>query len=190
MNSATVFAGRSIVDLHHERRAHDAGDRHGIALEIEIELAGIERRVDGDRGGCVEQRVAVGRRVNKIIRSDIAAGAGAVLDDEVGVEPLRQPLAEEPRIDVGGRAWPESDFEMHRTRRIGVGAGDARRGGKGRSTGGKMEKATAREGHGVSVVCCWLTLTCFRESVERCRITSLRGAKRRSNPYVRPLLAL
>jgi hypothetical protein len=44
--------------------------------------------------------------------ADIAAGTGPVLDDELLTEPLRQPLADQARRDVGraGRRLPRRDF--------------------------------------------------------------------------------
>ena len=40
--------------------------------------------------------------------ADIAAGAGLIIDDELLAKPLRQPIADQPRIDVGCRARAES----------------------------------------------------------------------------------
>ena len=86
--------------------ANDARDRRDVADEIEIELV-VERRVDRVRRSDKEERVAVRRRPHDRLGADIGAGARPVLDDEWLAEPLRQPLADQARDDVGPAARRE-----------------------------------------------------------------------------------
>ena len=111
---------------------HDARDRRDVADEIEIELV-VERRVDRVRRADQEERVAVRRRAHDRLGGDIAAGARPVLDDEWLAEPLRQPLTDQAREDVGRAAGGKADDDAHRPRRIGLRPGDAR---YGRERGG------------------------------------------------------
>ena len=99
------------------RHADDARDRRDVADEIEIELV-VERRVDRVGERDQEQRVAVRRRAHDRLGADIAAGARPVLDDEWLAEPLRQPLADQARDDVGRRRRRQSRRSM-RTGRDG-----------------------------------------------------------------------
>ena len=91
------------IDHHDGRNADDAGNGRDVADEIEIEVV-VKCRVDCVRLGDPKQRVAVGRGVHDRVGGDIGAGAGAVFDNELLAEPLRQPLAHEPRHDVGRSA--------------------------------------------------------------------------------------
>ena len=69
-------------------------------------------------GEAIEKkRIAVGRRPRDRLGGDIGAGA-AFIDDEILVEPRRQPLAEEPRDDVGRAARRKAVDPAHRTGRI------------------------------------------------------------------------
>ena len=97
--------------------AADARDRRDVADEIEIELV-VERRVDRVRRSDQEERVAVRRRAHDRLGADIAAGARPVLDDELLAEPLRQPLTDQARDDVGRAAGGQSRRSM-RTGRVG-----------------------------------------------------------------------
>src|SRR5690242_18338626 len=56
--------------------------------------------IDGVGDGALQQRVAVVRRVRHEIGGDAAAGAAAVLDDELLAEPLAERLREHARGDV------------------------------------------------------------------------------------------
>ena len=68
------------MHLHDKRHAGDACDRRDIADEVVVELE--YRRVDGICRSNQEQRVTVRGRPHNRLGSDVAAGAGAVLDDE------------------------------------------------------------------------------------------------------------
>src|SRR5262249_35249455 len=65
-------------------------------------------------------RVAIGRRFHHRLHGDIAARARPVIDDELLAEALRQPLADQPRIDVVRAARREADDDAHRAGRIGL----------------------------------------------------------------------
>ncbi len=80
----------------------------------------VERRVDCVRQRDQEQRIAVRRRAHDRLGGDIAAGARPVFDDELLAEPLRQPLADQARDDVGRAAGGKADDDAHRPRRIGL----------------------------------------------------------------------
>ncbi len=95
------------IDHHDVGHAHDARDRRDVGNEIEIELV-VERCVDRVRRSHQQQRIAVRRRAHDRLGPDIAAGARPVLDDEWLAEPLRQPLTDEARDDVGRAAGGES----------------------------------------------------------------------------------
>ena len=87
--------------------ADDARDRSDVADEIEVELV-VERRVDRVRRADQEERIAVRRRAHDRLGADIAAGTRAVFDDEWLAEPLRQPLSDQPRDNVGRAAGGRS----------------------------------------------------------------------------------
>ena len=107
------------IDLHDIRHADNSGDRRDVLDEIETELV-IERRVDCARRRDHKERVTVGRSLHDRLGTDIATGAGAVLDDELFPEPLRQPLTHEAREDVGRAACGEAHDQTHRPARIGL----------------------------------------------------------------------
>ena len=78
---------------------------------------------------------------------DIAAGPGAVLDDEGLPEPVGQPLSEKPRKDVGRTTRCKADDDAHRPRRIGLRPSEARDGRERDSTRGQMQKLPAEKFH-------------------------------------------
>ena len=84
--------------------------------EIEIELV-VERRVDRVCRGDHEKGVSVRGRAHHGLSAHVAAGAGPVLDDEWLAEPLRQPLPDQARDDVGRGAAPKPT--INRTGRDG-----------------------------------------------------------------------
>ena len=94
-------------------------------------------------GADQQQRVAVRRRAHDRLGADIAAGARPVLDDEWLAEPLRQPLADQARDDVGAAAGGKADDDAHRPRRIGLRPRDARDGRQRGSARCQMQKSTA-----------------------------------------------
>src|SRR5215831_19809674 len=70
------------MDHHHVGKTDYAGDRGDIAQEVEAELF-IERGVDRSWWANKKERVAVGGRTYDRRGAKIAAGAGAVLDNEL-----------------------------------------------------------------------------------------------------------
>ena len=119
MNSGTVLAGTDGLTTITRGCADDGCDRRDVADEIEIEFV-VERRVDRVAATDQEQRVAVRRRSYDDFGADITAGTRPVLDDEWLAEPLRQPLTDQAREDVGRAARGKADNHVHRPRRIGL----------------------------------------------------------------------
>ena len=131
---------------HHLRDANDAGDRRRVAQKIEIEML-IKRGVDGVRTGHQQQRVTVGRRLHHRLGGDVGAGAWPVVDDELLAELFGQPFRRQPRHGVGGAARRKAAQDMHRTRRIGVGARQARHNGQCGCARGEAQKIPAAKSH-------------------------------------------
>ena len=172
MNSGTVFAGSCGVHHHHLRYADDAGDRRRVAQKIEIEML-IERGIDGVCTGDQKQRVAVGRRLHRRLGRDVGAGAGPIIDDELLAEPLRQPFRRQPRHGVGGTAGRKAAQDVHRTRRIGVRARQARQNGQSGCACGKAQKIPAAKSHGY-------TPAALPSATEATGLRRLRGRGRRN----------
>jgi electron transfer flavoprotein alpha subunit len=82
-----------------------------------------------------QQRVAVGIGLRDGVRADVAAGAAAVVDDEVVAERLREPVADVAREDVGRAAGREGHDHLDDAARVVVGGRG--RGGGGRAEGGE-----------------------------------------------------
>jgi len=96
-----------------------------VAQEIERQVRK-QRRVDRAAQRHHGERVTVRRRFHDRLHGDIAAGAGPVVDDELLTETLRQPLADQPRVDVVRAARSEADNDAHWPRRIGLRPRDPR----------------------------------------------------------------
>src|SRR5262249_37435637 len=90
-----------------------------IADEIEIELV-VKRCVDRARRAEEAQRIAIGSRAHDRLGADIATCTRAIFNDELLTQPLRQPLPDEPRSNVGRAGWSERHDQVHRQRRIGL----------------------------------------------------------------------
>ena len=101
----SVIAGREVLD------------------DVESEIGG-DDGVDGVGDGALQQRVAVVGRVRHEIGGDVAAGAAAVLDDELLAELLAERLRQHARGDVARGARTEADDDAHRPRRIALRLGD------------------------------------------------------------------
>src|SRR6516165_8313549 len=95
----------------------NAGDRRDVADEIETKLV-IERGVDSIPTADHEQRVAVRRCAHDVLGADIADAARYVLDNKLLTEPLRQPLTQQTRDDVGRPGRSERHDDAHPPRRI------------------------------------------------------------------------
>ena len=96
------------IDDHHVGEADEARDRLDLAQKFEIELF-VEAGIGGVGRRRQQQRVAVGRCADERLGRDIGAAARAALNDELLVEPLRQPLPEQSRRHVGRAARQMAD---------------------------------------------------------------------------------
>ena len=85
------------------------------------------------------------------IGGDVAAGAAAVLDDELLPEPLAERLREHARGDVARGAGGKADDDAHRPRRVALRFGDARSGRERCRAGCELQESTTRKCHGVSL---------------------------------------
>src|SRR5262249_57081054 len=111
----------------------------------------VEGGSEAVEGAGQEQGGAVRGRAHDGLGGDIAAGAGAVLDDERLAEPFRQKLADQPRHDVDVVARGESDDDVHRPARIGLRLRRRRSQGKhAREKGG--EGAAGEQAASVSLI--------------------------------------
>ena len=81
-----IIDRKRIAHLHHRGHMRDAGDGHDIAQEIVVELVLVQGRVHGIGRIDEQQRVSVRIGFRHVLRGDIAAGAGAVIDDELLAE--------------------------------------------------------------------------------------------------------
>ncbi len=103
----------------------------------------VQRLVDAVRAhGAHQQRVAVRRRLGHDVGADVAAGAGAVLHDELLAEGLGQFGRQRARQDVGGAAGGEGHHDAHRLG--GPGALRLRRYRKGQREGGQGHGGQSR----------------------------------------------
>jgi hypothetical protein len=89
----------------------------------------VERGRNRIVGRDEQKRIAVGLRIDRGCRRDIAAGAGAILHHELLAEMLRQPLAHDARHDIDRAAGGKTDQPAHRAVRVvgSKGRGDAAR---------------------------------------------------------------
>ena len=137
------FCRKRRSDFHEIGHAVDAGRRNYVGREIEFEVL-VERRVHRIGRGDQQKRVAVGWRAHDRLGGDIGGGAGAVLDDELLAQTLRQPWRREASEDVGGAAGRKTNDDAHRPRRIGLRKRHSRqRGGGGRACGKAHEMSAA-----------------------------------------------
>ena len=97
------FGRNRWIDHHDSGARGNARDRRDVADEIEIEFV-VERRVDRVRRTGQEKRITVRWRIHGRFGADIGARARPVLDDELLAEPLREPLTDQTRDDVGSAA--------------------------------------------------------------------------------------
>jgi len=111
------FRRHVIADRHHIRHAIERRDRRYITDEVELQV-GVERGIDVVRRVHQQQRVTIGFGIDHRFGGDVVAGAGLVLDHELLAEPLGEPLADQPRDDIGRSARRISDNPAHRPGRI------------------------------------------------------------------------
>ena len=69
-------------------------------MKLKLRLL-VKRRIDRVRGGDHQERIAVRGRLHDRLGGDIAAGSRPVLDDKMLAKPLRQPLSDQARENVG-----------------------------------------------------------------------------------------
>src|SRR5476649_2254570 len=124
----------------------------------------MQDRVDRVAAGDREERVAVGRRLDRGLCAQIAAGARLVIDDHRLAQPRRKLFGDETAGEVRAAARRERRHELDRARGPGVGEG---RPDKARcyeaSCGRTREKrpathhAAAGQGMRISCsgTCCW-----------------------------------
>jgi hypothetical protein len=93
------------------------------------------------------QRIAVGSRAHDRLGADIAAPTWTIFNDELLTQPLRQPLPDEPRSNVGRAGWSERHDQVHRPRRIGLRPCDARDGRQRGSACCEMQELAAGKFH-------------------------------------------
>jgi hypothetical protein len=96
-----------------------------MSNEIVIEFI-VKRRIDRIQCAHDENRITVWRRAHDGLGPDIAAAARPILDNKGIAKPLRQPLPDQARDDVGRTAGGGNDHDPHRPRRIGLRAREAR----------------------------------------------------------------
>jgi hypothetical protein len=98
-------------------------------------------------GHNLQQGVAIRGRFGDRFGSDVAAGAGAVLNDELLAEAIGQPLTHQARLDVGSPAGGKADDDAHRPRRIGLRPRNAGHGRQRSGTHGQMQECAAGKFH-------------------------------------------
>jgi len=98
---------------------HDGEERDRREILDRVEGHGLEDRgVQGmGRDGAHKNGVAVGCRAGDRGRAEVAAGSGAVLDDDGLAQQLAHLLADEARDDVGRAACRERDDQRDRPAR-------------------------------------------------------------------------
>src|SRR5262245_47084006 len=94
--------------------ADNASDWRDIADEIVVELV-VECCIDRVQTTDQEKRVAVCGRAHGGLGADIAAATRSVVDNKLLSEPLRQPLSDQARRDVGRAGRGEWNDQTHRT---------------------------------------------------------------------------
>ena len=134
------------MHLHHKIIAGERCNRCNVAQEIEVEIR-IERGVDRAAERDHRERIAVRRRLHDLLHRDVAARARPIVDDELLAEALRQPLADEARIDVVRAAGGKTDHDAHGPRRITLRARHVRRGRERRGAGDERQKSATGEFH-------------------------------------------
>jgi hypothetical protein len=115
------------IDEDRIRRGAEFGDRREI-LEGIIGHLGIKAGIDHVGARADQQRIAVRLGMGHVSDPDIAAGARAVLDNDIAGQREPEILAEDSRHDVGGAGRRERNDDLDRPLRIArrLGAPDAK----------------------------------------------------------------
>ena len=104
-------------DREHRRRVRDQRDRLEIGLRLERELL-VERWIGGETDARDQQGVSVGLGADRGQRAEIGVRAGTVEHDERLAETLAEPVADQPRQQLGPAAGRERNDDLHRPGRI------------------------------------------------------------------------
>src|SRR5215467_12638626 len=116
---------KRLTDLHDHGVASNPRNRRNVANEIKTQLV-VERCTDRVMRTDQQNCIAIGGRVNDRLGSANAATSRPVLNYELMVEALREPLGNQTRYDIGRATSLKPDYDAHRPRRIGLRARDAR----------------------------------------------------------------
>jgi hypothetical protein len=100
------------VRREHHRLARELHHRHEVLLRVEGHLE--EVRGGCERVGRGKHQVAVGRLLGDVLRGDVAARAGAVLDHHRLRQGRRDTLGEGAHRDVGRAPRRERDQHANR----------------------------------------------------------------------------
>jgi len=109
------------IDGQHIGPGREDGDRHKVFDRI-IWLF-VNKRIDGVRYRDNEKRIAVGCGFCGDIRSDDAAGAGAIVDEDGLSEFLPELIGDDAADHVIAAAWRKRNDQPDRTRRVVVRGG-------------------------------------------------------------------
>ncbi len=106
-----------VLRQHQVGRGAEQRDRHEILVRVERHAL-VQQRIDHQRRGAEQQRVAVGPGARRRCDADIAAGAAAVLDHDRLPELLRKRIGNDARQDVdrttGGERNDQADLRGRR----------------------------------------------------------------------------
>lgn len=107
--------------VHHQHvvPGGEQADRLEIAQQVVTRLAA-QTGADGVRRGGHEQAVAVGRGARGLRRAEIAAGASAVVDDDLLPQSLGQPGRDESRQNIHAAARRRCHDHAHGFGRISL----------------------------------------------------------------------
>ena len=100
-------------DREHRRRIRDQRNRLEIALRLERELL-VQRGIGGEADARDQQRVSVWLGADRGQGAEIGVGAGTVEHDERLAETLAEPVADQPRQQLGPAAGCERNDDLHR----------------------------------------------------------------------------
>ncbi|MNT19765.1 hypothetical protein D3C72_1550370 [compost metagenome] len=135
--------------VHHQDvgQVADTDDGREAGFRV-VALLLVQADIDGQRAGGAEQDgVAVGLGVGDVFGADVAAGAAAVLDDDVLLERLSEFFGQAARQGVGGAARRKGhDQRDGPRRRVGL-RGQCGR-GRGDGGGGRQQPGGEGSGHG------------------------------------------
>src|SRR5262249_33065664 len=98
----------------------------------------------------LEERVAVGGRLDRCFDGEVATSAGPVLNYELLAEALRQPLADQAGIQVRHTPRRKSNDQAHPSPGIGLCPRDPRQGGESGRARGQMQKLSAGKFHSIT----------------------------------------